>query len=110
MPWDQPYQPPNVGDPPSRRPKHVKALAALREAISRLGEDYASGEARGHILAALRVLEKSHDRDVKRKTAMQESYDRGVNLHKEWWGNIQANVRRAEQERQAKQEPDGTKQ
>lgn len=110
MPWDKPYSPPPAGDPPSRRPKHVKVIAALRQALAGLGEDYASGDARGHIVAALRVLEKSHDRDVKRKTAMQEAYQKGVGLHREWWGNIESNVRKAEQDRQARQEPDGTEQ
>lgn len=105
---------PHPGDPPSRRrPRHEPAIKALREAMASLKDDYASGEARGHMLAALRVLERGVAREVKKRTAAQEAYDRAVGLHNDWWAKIQERVRESAKEppkELPKELPGGTKQ
>lgn len=75
----------------------------IQQAVRSLGQDFATSNIRGLLLAALRecdhVSKKRHRRE---RNAMQEAATKAKNMHNEWWERIQENVRqqaRAEAEK-----------
>lgn len=72
-------------------------ISLVQAAIGKCGQDFATSDIRGHLIAARNaaehVLKKRGKRD-KQQTAMEEAIGKARNLNKDWWEQIQENVRK----------------
>ncbi len=73
-----------------------EAINLIQAAIGKCGQDFATSDIRGHLIAARNaaehVLQKRNKR-FKQQTAMEEAAAKAYNLHNDWWSKIQESVR-----------------
>jgi hypothetical protein len=80
----------------SRTASLDRATSLIQRAISELGENGATQDARGHLRAALAGIERVHGRRSRRQqTHFQQYAQRAISMHADWWSKIEENVRKA---------------
>lgn len=73
------------------------AISLIQSALGKCGQDFATSDVRGHLIAARNAAEhvlKKRGRRAKQQTAMEEAAVKARNLNKDWWETIQENVRK----------------
>jgi hypothetical protein len=84
-------------------------LNLISRSITACGQDFATADVRGHLLAALRAAEKVSKKRIKRQTPLEEMVAKGKSFHEKWWEQVQENVRKAvEKSKQEKREEENS--
>lgn len=73
-----------------------EVISLIQAAIGKCGQDFATSDIRGHLIAARNTAEhvlKKRGRRIKQQTAMEQAITKAINLNNDWWSKIQENVR-----------------
>jgi hypothetical protein len=78
-----------------------EVISLIHAAMGKCGQDFATSDVRGHLIAARiaaeSVMRKRGNR-AKQQSAMEEAIVKAKNSHNEWWNTIQENVRKKAKE------------